>query len=375
MPVGPAGLASQVPARMAAVQLIRHGGIEALRYREDVPTPRPGPGEVLIAVAAAGVNNTDINTRVGWYSKKVTAATATDEVDGNDATWSGVPMAFPRIQGADCCGNIVAAGEGVDAARIGQRVIVRNMLRSYVDYRPFECWTFGSECDGAFAQYAKAPSRETYAVNCDWTDAELASVPCAWSTAENMLHRASVGAERVLVTGASGGVGSAAVQLAKRRGAHVVAFAGATKADSIRALGADEIVDRTADPVAAIGRDAVDVVIDLVGGGDWPSLLDVIRRGGRVATAGAIGGPFVELDLRTLYLKDLSLFGCTFQDDVVFESLVSYIEREEIRPVVARTFSLKQIGRAQQAFLAKNFVGKIVLIPPAGRGDGVAARR
>lgn len=361
----------QVPARMTAVQLVGHGGIEVLRYREDVPTPSPGTGEVLIKVAAAGVNNTDINTRIGWYSKKVAGATDAggtegfDEVDDDDATWSGAPMAFPRIQGADCCGRIVAVGDRVNAARIGERVIVRNMLRSYVDYRPFECWTFGSECDGAFAQYAKAPSLETYAVNCDWTDAELASVPCSWSTAENMLHRASVGAEKVLVTGASGGVGSAAVQLAKRRGAHVVAVAGGSKAGDVRALGADQVVDRTADPIAAIGRDAVDVVVDLVGGGGWPSLLDAVRRGGRVATAGAIGGPLVRLDLRTLYLKDLSLFGCTYQDDAVFENLVSYIERGEIRPVVARTFPLRDIGRAQEAFLAKKFIGKLVLIPPA----------
>ena len=360
----------RIPARMTAVQLVGHGGLEALRYREDVPTPAPGAGEVLIGVGAAGVNNTDINTRIGWYSKNVTEATESggaggfDDVDGNDATWSGAPMAFPRIQGADCCGRIDAVGDGVDPARIGERVIVRNMLRSYVGYRPFECWTFGSECDGAFAQYARVPSRETYAVNCDWTDAELASVPCAWSTAENMLHRASVGAERVLVTGASGGVGSAAVQLAKRRGAHVIAVAGASKADAVRALGADEVVERTADLAAAVGRDAVDAVIDLVGGGGWPSLLEVVRRGGRVATAGAIGGPLVELDLRTRYLKDLSVFGCTFQDDVVFENLVSYIECGEIRPMVAKTFPLRDIARAQAEFLSKSFIGKLVLIPP-----------
>ena len=273
-------------------------------------------------------------------------------------------MAFPRIQGSDRCGRIVAAGEGVDTARIGERVIVRNMLRSYVEYRPFECWTFGSECDGAFAQYAKAPSREVYAVNCDWTDAELASVPCAWSTAENTLHRASVGAERVLVTGASGGVGSAAVQLAKRRGAHVIAVAGASKADAVRAIGADEVVDRNADFAAAIGRDAVDVVVDLVAGDAWPCLLDVLKRGGRYATAGAIAGPIVELDVRTLYLKDLSLLGCTFQDDVVYENLVSYIERGEVRPMVAKTFPLRDIGRAQEEFLAKKFTDKLVLIPP-----------
>jgi NADPH:quinone reductase-like Zn-dependent oxidoreductase len=273
-------------------------------------------------------------------------------------------MQFPRIQGADCCGIIVAVGDSVDSARVGERVIVRNMLRSYVDYRPFECWTLGSECDGAFAQYTRAPAGETFKIESDWSDAELASIPCAYSTAENMLHRARVGAEHVLVTGASGGVGSAAVQLAKRRGAHVTAIASTEKMEALRSLGADEVVDRNTDLVAAIGGDSIDVVVDLVAGEGWPALLDVLKRGGRYVTAGAIAGPLVELDVRTLYLKDLTLIGCTFQDDVVFENLVGYIERSEIRPLVAKTFPLAEISEAQQVFLEKKFTGKLVLIPP-----------
>ncbi len=363
-------MTSTLPSRMAAVQLVGHGGLDRLHYRTDVPVPAPGPGEVLIEVAAAGVNNTDINTRIGWYSKAVGDATDAggaggfDEIDAADAGWSGAALAFPRIQGADCCGRIVGAGSGVDRGRIGERVIVRSMMRSPVGHRPFECWTFGSECDGAFAQYAAAPAAETYRVDCDWTDAELASIPCAYSTAENLLHRASVGAERVLVTGASGGVGSAAVQLAKRRGAHVTAVAGAAKADTLRDIGADAVIDRRADLAAAVGRDSIDAVVDLVAGPSWPALLDVLRRGGRYATAGAIAGPLVELDVRTLYLKDLTLLGCTVQEDAVFENLVSYIERGEIRPLVAKTFPLSEIRRAQEEFLAKTFVGKLVLIPP-----------
>ena len=179
-----------------------------------------------------------------------------------------------------------------------------------------------------------------------------------------MLHRAHVSAERVLVTGASGGVGSAAVQLAKRRGAEVIAVASASKADDVRTLGADKVIDRNDDVLEAVGRDAIDVVVDLVAGDAWPALLDVLKKGGRYATAGAIAGPLVQLDVRTLYLKDLSLIGCTFQDDVVFENLVGYIERGEIRPVVAKTFPLSQIGLAQEEFLAKSFTGKLVLIPP-----------
>jgi len=359
-----------LPSQMEAVYLTAHGGLEVLQYRDDVALPSAGTDEVLIKVAAAGINNTDINTRIGWYSKKVDGDTNSggesgfEEVDAEDASWSGVPLTFPRIQGADCCGVIVAVGDAVDSSRIGERVIVRNMLRSYVDYRPFECWTFGSECDGAFAQYTKAPARETHAVDCDWSDAELASIPCAYSTAENMLHRAAVGAERVLVTGASGGVGSAAVQLAKRRGAHVTALASAAKLDDLRALGADRVIDRNSDLVAAIGANSIDVTVDLVAGAGWPALLEVLKRGGRYVTAGAIAGPLVELDVRTLYLKDLTLIGCTFQDDVVFSNLVGYIERNEIRPLVSATFPLNEIALAQQEFLAKKFFGKLVLIPP-----------
>jgi len=355
---------------MIGVQLIGHGGMDQLVYRDDIAIPTPKLGEALVQVAAAGINNTDINTRIGWYSKTVTTDTNTggadgfDALDDDDASWSGTPLTFPRIQGADICGHIVAVGEGVDTGRIGQRVLVRNMLRTYVDYRPYECWTIGSEMDGGFAQYAVAPAAETHAVICDWSDAELASMPCAYSTAENMLHRANVGAERVLVTGASGGVGSAAIQLAKRRRAHVIALTSAAKRNEVLAVGADEVVDRNADLVAELGAGTIDVVVDLVAGEQWPAFLDLLRRGGRYATAGAIAGPIAQIDVRTLYLKDLTLFGCTFQEDEVFENLVAYIEADEIRPLLSKTYPLSEIHQAQEDFLAKKHTGKFVLIPP-----------
>jgi NADPH:quinone reductase-like Zn-dependent oxidoreductase len=296
---------------MAAVLLTGHGGLEKLEYRTDVPVSHPEEGEVLIQVAAAAIDNTDVNTRIGWYSKAITSETGEggaaglDAVENADATWSGTALEFPRIQGADVCGRIVAVGEGVSRDRMGERVLVRSMLRTPVDHRPFECWTFGSECDGGFAQFTVAPSREVYAVRSDWSDEELAALPCAYSTAENMLHRAAVGSERVLVTGASGGVGLAAVQLAKCGGATVIAVCSASKAADVMAQGADQTVDRGADLVSALGRASVDVVIDLVGGPRCAQLLDILRRGGRYAISGAIGGPIAEIDLRTLYLRDI----------------------------------------------------------------------
>ncbi len=358
-----------VPETMAAVLLTGHGGLDKLEYRDDVPTPRLAPGEVLIRVLAAGINNTDINTRTGWYSKSVTSGTGdaggiavADDADGG---WSGAALRFPRIQGADCCGRIVAVGEGVEPSRVGERVLVATMQGAASGAPDFDTWTFGSERDGAFAQYTTAPAAETFKVESDWSDVELASIPCAYSTAENMLNRAAVASgERVLITGASGGVGSAAVQLARRRGARVIAVAGAAKADQVRALGASRVVPRGEDITAALGRDGLDAVVDLVGGPSWPQLLDLLRRGGRYVTAGAIAGPMVELDLRTLYLKDLSLFGSTWQDAAVLPALISYIEGGEIHPVVAKTYPLAEIRHAQEEFLAKKFVGKLVLVPP-----------
>lgn len=359
---------------MTAVLLTHHGGFDALDYRDDVPVPRPAAGQVLIEVAAAGINNTDINTRVGWYSKTVRDATTdTDgvpEADADDGGWSGTPLDFPRIQGADVCGRVVQVGQGVSGERLGERVIVATMQRAGAGDLAFATVTLGSEMDGGFAQYVATESSETHAIECDWTDVELASIPCASSTAENMLHRAGVGpGERVLITGASGGVGSAAVQLATRRGAHVIAVAGLAKHAGVLSLGAAEVADRDADIERTLGAGTIDVVVDLVGGVQWPRLLDVLRRGGRYITSGAIAGPIVELDLRTLYLKDLTLLGATYQEPGVFESLVGYIERGEIRPLVHATYPLSEIEQAQRDFAAKDFVGKLVLVPPAALPD------
>lgn len=360
-----------LPSKMAAVLLNGHGGFDVLEYREDVPVPAPAATEVLIQVAAAAVNNTDINTRIGWYSKSVSTGTNEGGATGfrdackEDGSWSGSGLNFPLIQGADVCGRIVAAGDDVDPARIGERVIVRNLMREPCDFRPFECWTFGSECNGGFAGYATAPSLEAYTVKSDLTDVELSSFSCAYSTAENMLHRATVKAsDHVLITGASGGVGSAAVQLAKRRGAMVTAIAGVKKASAVENLGADRVILRDDDLVTALGSDTVDVVIDLVAGDGFQHLLEVLKRGGRYAVAGAIAGPLVELDVRTLYLKDLTFFGCTFQNNIVFENLVQYIEQGAIKPIIAKTYPLHEIVTAQQDFLDKTLFGKLILIPP-----------
>lgn len=222
-----------------------------------------------------------------------------------------------------------------------------------------------SDFDGAFAQFVKIGANEVFPVDCDWSDAELGTIPCAYGTAENMVYRAKVEkGEHVLIAGASGGVGSAAVQLAKRRGAIVTAIAGKEKLTQVRSIGADRVIARGDDLVACLGEKSVDVVVDNVAGETFGEMLKVLKRGGRYVSSGAIGGPLVTLDMRDFYLKDLTMIGCTAWDEPVFPNVVSYIEKGEIRPLLAKTFPLDQIAEAQRAFTEKKHVGKFVLIPP-----------
>lgn len=354
---------------MKAVVTTGNGGYDRLEYRE-VPVPTLEPGEVLLQVLAAGVNNTEINTRLGWYSSTVTTGTedaaaveeekATAKADGgwNEAT------PFPFIQGTDCCGRVVAVAPGGDESTIGSRVLVRSCMRRSGFGSRENVW-MGSDFDGAFAQFVKVPAGEAFAVDCDWSDAELGTIPCAYGTAENMVHRAKVcKGEHVLVAGASGGVGSAVVQLAKRRGAAVTAIAGKAKMEQVRSLGPERVIDRGDDIVASLGENSVDVVVDNVAGPAFGGMLKVLKRGGRYVSSGAIGGPLVTLDMRTFYLQDLTLVGCTAWDEPVFPNLISYIERGELHPLVAKTFPLERIADAQREFLEKKHFGNFVLTPP-----------
>jgi len=363
-----------IPSTMLAVVTTGNGGLDKLQL-QTVPTPRPAPGEVLVQVLAAGVNNTEINTRLGWYSKTVDADTdglaaeqqaeATHKADGG---WSE-PTPFPLIQGTDVCGRVVAAGEGVTRP-LGERVLLRPCMRGDDGFGSMETRWMGTDFAGGFAQFVAVPAGEAFAVDCDWTDVQLASIPCAYGTAENMVGRANVGpGDHVLVPGASGGVGSAVVQLCKRRGATVTALCGPAKADRVAALGADRVLGTRfgapgwAEAVAELTH-TVDVVVDNVGGDAFPDLINTLERGGRYVTSGAIAGPIVALDLRTLYLRDLTLIGSTAWDERVLPDLVGYIERGELRPVIAGTFPLERIGEAQTEFLTKQHVGKFVLTVP-----------
>lgn len=354
---------------MKAVVTTGNGGYDKLSY-QDVKIPEPGKGEVLVKVLAAGINNTDINTRLGWYSASVTTSTDESsltqtalEKNKKDGGWNR-STPFPLIQGTDCCGEVVSVATGVGSELIGKRVLVRPCIRK-IDFHKMDTIWLGSDFDGAFAQYVKIPASEAFPVVSNWTDVELGSIPCAYGTSENMLERASVkDGETILVTGASGGVGSATVQLAKRRGAEVIGVAGLEKHQLMGSVGIDRLLSRETDLLDELGEQSVDVVVDNVAGQSFPTMLKVLRKGGRLVSSGAIAGPIVHFDMRDMYLKDLSLIGTTAWDEPVFPNLVAYIEGGEIKPLIAREYPLSAIVDAQKEFMAKRHVGKFVLVPP-----------
>jgi NADPH:quinone reductase-like Zn-dependent oxidoreductase len=357
-----------IPQKMRGVYLTGNGGFEKLEYRTDIVVPTPKAGEVLVKIGAAAINNTDVNTRIGWYSKSVKSETNTGGASGfkedveDDGSWLGQAMEFPRIQGADGCGTIVAVGDGVSQDRLGERVLIRSVQEMESSENGIESITFGSECDGTFAEYATVVSEEAFAINSSLSDKELATFPCSYGTAENLICRVGVEEDDVvLVTGASGGVGSALVQLVKARGAKVIAVCGRDKVERVKSYGADEIIFRGESYVEKIGKMKVDVVLDVSAGSQWPELLDILKKGGKYGVVGAIGGPLVELDVRDLYLKDLSLFGSTYQTKEAFQNLISFIEEGKIKPIIAKEFPLKDIVEAQKAFLSKTLAGKFVL--------------
>ncbi len=365
-----------IPATMRAVVLTGHGGLDKLEYRADWPTPKPGPGEVLVRVGACGLNNTDINTRTAWYSKSVTdgitdsaASEGFAAADAGSGSWGSSSIEFPRIQGADVAGRIAAVGDGVDPARIGERVLLDPWLLADGDWMdPRRSAYFGSECDGGFAEYTTIRAGNALPIDTRQTDAELATYPCAYTTAENLISRTGLREdETVAIAGASGGVGSAAIQLCRLRGARVIAIASRSKAEILAGLGAEVVINRDTLDLEAALRDAaggvLDVALDVVGGAMFMPLINALRQGGRYSSSGAIAGPLVEFDLRQLVYKDLQMTGATIVPPGTMQRIVELIEQDKLQPMLARTFPLKDLAEAQETFQLKKHVGNIVVAP------------
>ncbi len=359
---------------MRAMVLTGHGGLDKLEYHPDWPTPVPAAGEVVVRVGACGLNNTDINTRTAWYSRSVTEGITDaggkqgfDSAESDNGSWGSASIRFPRIQGADVAGQIAAVGAGIDNARIGERVILDPWILASGEWLDASrSLYFGSECDGGFAEYTCIRSENALRIETSYSDAELATCPCACTTAENLVARSGLRpGESVVIAGASGGVGSAAIQLCRLRGARVIAIASAAKTEALQQLGADQVVDRnTADLEGAIidaAAGPVDVALDVVGGNMFMPLINSLRQGGRYSTSGAISGPLVEFDLRQLVYKDLQLTGATIVPPGTMRRLVSLIEQGLLKPLLAQTFPLGDLGKAQEVFMLKQHIGNIVV--------------
>ncbi len=344
---------------MRAVLLTGFGGPEKLVIRDDVPLPRLAAEDVLIKVGACGVNNTDLWTRQGAYGRE----------DDPNAISSWQPIQFPRIQGSDIVGRIVEVGVDFPSNRVGERVIVDPTLYSGGGEGLFEAGFIGSSRDGGFAEFASVPAVNAHPIKSDLSDAELATFPVAYVTGEHMLNRARLQpGETILITGASGGVGSGLVQLSRIRQAKVTAIAGRGKEEAVRQIGAEIVITRQVDDLyeavfQSIGQRPVDVIADVVGGENFPTLIRLLRTGGRIVTAGAIAGPVVQFDLRTIYLNHVELFGSTLGTRKEFNDLVRYIETDRLTPLLAGTYPLEDIAQAQKDFESKDFVGKLVIVP------------
>ena len=365
-----------LPDAMAAMLLTGHGGIDKLVYRQDVSVPRPAHGEVLVQVTATAKNNTDRKAREGLYPTK-------DKGDTTSFQIGGAPtLTFPRIQGADVAGRVVAVGEGVSEERIGQRGLLD--FNIYADDRPDINLTpdyYGHGADGGFAEYVAVPSAQFHTVdNPELADAELAAMGmCSYQTALHMLNAANVQAgERVLVTGASGGVGTALIRLCRIMGAIPYALSQPDQAASLMALGAEAVLDRTdmedfTEKVKALTQGApIDAVMDLVGGEMTDRFIDTMifdmtRRTTypRLSIAGASGGNLSEIMWTRIYLYQVQIFGVSHGTRDEAEQLVDWIRTGQLTPVLHAAFKLSELHDAERYFVNRNsnYLGKIVIVP------------
>ncbi|MGW6792648.1 zinc-binding dehydrogenase [Streptomyces chartreusis] len=347
-----------VPERMRAVRILEHGGPEVMDVAE-VPVPSPRAGEVLVHISVVALNNTDLWTREGAYGRPGDPQARSG--------WRG-PVDFPRIQGADVVGRVVAVGADVEENIVGRRVVVDPAI--YDDDGPDAnpVGLMGSERDGGYAEYVTAPAVRVHDMTeSPLTDDQLAALPTAYGTALGMIERGRLRkGETALVSGASGGVGLAAVQIARARGARVLAISSGSKIDAVRDAGAHEVVDRARDlagQICVAAPEGIDVVLDVVAGDLVSDGLPLLREGGRWVIAGALGGFRVTFDVRRLYLHNAQVIGSAMHTPTHFRLLMDLARRAEIQPVIAATFPLDQAIRAQEELARRRHVGKIVMHP------------
>lgn len=342
---------------MRAARIHEHGGPEVLRV-EDVEQPEPGAGEVLVRILGVSVNHLDLWVRRGM---------------------PGFAVAFPRILGCDGTGEVAAVGDGVEGLEVGQRVVVEPGFadpsspeaRAGQDHLAADYGIRGEHCDGYDAEYVVLESRYVLPLPDGVDPVRAAAVPLVFLTAWGLvIERARVRAgETVLVLGGGSGVGSAAIQLAKRAGARVIATAGSDEKRALSTdLGADEVVDHYdaewGRQVKALTDGAgADVVVEHTGPATWDTSMRVLARNGRLVTCGGTTGPKVDVLLPHLFIKNQSILGSTMGPRSALPEIFRGVAAGELRPVVDRVLPLEDVRAAHELLENKQVAGKIVLVP------------
>jgi len=340
---------------MKAIRIHEHGGLEQLKY-EDAPVPEIGRNDVLINVKACSLNYLDI-----WVRR-------------------GIPgITLPHISGCDVAGVIEKLGEDVRGYEIGDRVVINpGVSCGSCEYcRRGEdslCDTFhiiGEHIDGGFAEYAKAPARNLMRIPDEFTFENAAAVPLVFLTAwRTMITRAGVKpGHDVLILGASGGVGSACVQIAKLTGARVFATASSNeKLEKLEALGADVLINYSETDFGkeiwnVTNKRGVDVVVDSIGEATWQQSMRSLAKDGKIVTFGATSGPKPQIDIRLLFWRQLQIIGTTMGTRAEFEQVMNLVWAGKLKPVVDQTFPLQDVPKAQEMMENRGVFGKYIVVP------------
>ena len=325
---------------MKAVAFDRHGGVEVLQYR-DCPDPQPAPGDVVVRVRATGLNYLDVFARRGM---------------------PGVNIPLPFISGGDIAGEVETVGDDVAGWRAGERVVVNPKTKRGL---------IGEEVNGGLAERVAVPADNLVRLPASVSFEDGAAIPINFGTALRMLTTIGglTAGESVLILGASGGVGTACVQIAKMLGARVFAAAGsAEKAGKLRALGADEVIDYSRDDFSRAawdlsGRKGVDVAVNFTGGDTFNPSLRALARRGRLLVCGATAGFSPQIDLRYLWRRELQVLGSTGYTQQDIAAAVEMVASGKLKPVVGRVFPLREAAEAVKLLEDRAFFGKIVVVP------------
>ncbi|WP_149537313.1 quinone oxidoreductase family protein [Siccirubricoccus phaeus] len=334
---------------MRALVLRQHGDLDRLTLEADYPTPKPGPGQVVIRVRASSFNYHDVFTVKGM---------------------PGIKVPMPVVIGLDMAGEITEVGEGVSGWAAGTRVMVNPINRKK--------GLMGEMLDGGMAEYCLVEADQLIRIPEGVSFEQAASLPVAYGTAHRMIvtHKTIKAGDKVLILGASGGVGTGCVLLAKQLGAYVVAAAGsAEKCERLKEIGADEAinynevdfskwaVERFGKPQRRSYEGGVDVLINYTGGETWGPGLRCVKRGGKILVCGATAGFDPKEDLRFIWTFELQVIGSNSFYNEDFESLLGMIQRGEMQPVIDTVVPLEKAAEGLALIRDRKVMGKVVVTP------------